>query len=810
MTISTQFKQSHFILYELILPYCSVCTPTSDYTESWHTPVTCEESSDSTYSLWFTRNSSPLMSPPSTSIDIKSRLNSSVWRCVSSASESTGTLKPGDGMASRGSMSITFDDFRGDPGPINFTENGTFFGKLKARNILDGKKITSYYYSITQDSIAPILTKTSTHFIEKATLTGGKFSISAKDALKDLEAFSQKIPVPTESKLTIDIDDSTTTIPVSDGSLYSVGGVVIIDKELIRIASISGNVLTSYTRGADYNGVDSLIYKTEAKSHSIDATVQICYVMNKTFLSNALQDIYDSIGLTDYVNFPQWDDEISNWNENAWLNGVLHTPRDADKVINQMLSNYMIDMWLDADTQKVTVSATTSWKQSIRTISEDNDFTGLTTSTSSNTRFSRAYIYNNKEYQAENDDETNYSQLTLYKDTSTESADLYGSIKVKESDPSPFISPDSAFIWASRYVQRFSRTPQELSFRMEERKLGNSGLGDVVDIITRDSQTASGDTLESRVRSQIIEIKPRLNDIGRSYDVKALSYVPLIASTPGGDLTIFISGTVFDINLYARAGAPPDALTVTFVFDAAIIGSTSNTTPSIRAGAFDPSTVIKLIFINNCEGSSIGGNGGSSYTNSDNDIVTTTNATDGGDFYSSDGIESHLYLNYGTVDTYDTSGLIYAAGGGGGSASAEDSALIGTNFYARGAGASGGGGSGIPGGLAGIATKKANPNVWVEDVINNGINGSLGSAGSGVFSSSSFGTVIATSTSGAGGASLDGISSSGSSANGAVSIGGAGLAGGAIKGSNVTLYNLAVSSGKFKAGNSDSFTLITS
>jgi hypothetical protein len=235
-----------------------------------------------------------------------------VWRVVSSGNESTPRLKPGEGMASRGTMSVTMNDFEGDPGPINFSEDGTFFGKLKARNILDGKKIITHYYSIVNGSETPEEVGSSEHYIENASLTGGRFTIQAKDALKDLEAFSQQFPIPTEASLTADVNDSTTTIPVSDGSLFSNGQVVIADKELMRIQSISSNNLTVYARGSQYLATNgATIYKTEAKEHSIDSAVQICYVMNNTFLSNVLSDVYAEVGLGSLVDFTQWDDEIT-------------------------------------------------------------------------------------------------------------------------------------------------------------------------------------------------------------------------------------------------------------------------------------------------------------------------------------------------------------------------------------------------------------------------------------------------------------------------------------------------------------------
>lgn len=800
--ISDNFKQSHFIVYELQLPYCTVCTPVEGLNASWHTPVTCEESSDETYSLWFTSNSAPIMQPPATSINTMSRLNSLVSRVVTGATETTPTIKPGEGMASRGTMSVTLNDHVGDPGPINFSEGGTFFGKLKARNVLDGKKIVSHYYSIINGSPTPQLVGTSTHFIESATLTGGKFTIKAKDALKDLEAFSQQFPIPTEASLTADIDDTTTTIPVTDGTLYTADDVIIIDKELMLVNSVLANDLTVATRGATLLATDlSVIYKTDKSDHSDESTVQICYKMNNAKLADVLQDVFNAVDLGAYVDYAQWDSEITEWNANAILNGVFHEPTEADELINKLLGNYMVDMWLDQPTQLARVSATTTWKESIRTIGEDSDLTDLTTTTSANTRFSRAYIYNDKDFQAENDDSTNYSRLTLFKDIATETDDFYGSVKVKEFDPSSFITPGSAEILVSRYVQRYSKTPETLTFKMEERKLAGSNLGDVVDIVTRDSQTPSGEFLESRVRAQLISIKPNLNEIGRTYNVKALSYVPLIST--GGDITIFISGTVFDLNLFSRAGAPPDPINITYVFDAATVGSTSQATPAIRAGSFAAGSTVKLIFTNDSKVSAKGGDGGDCHLNknehTDDVVLSSGPATAGGSIYNSNGIASEIYLNYGVVSGFATSCEMYSPGGGGESISAYQD--INT------AASSGGGGNGIPSGKAGTASSYFNDDFYyTRSEIKQGVDGSFKEGGIGVTSQGFTGLTV---TSGGGGASAGGGVATSVSGWDEVSSGGNGLSGASIKGIGVTVYNLAADASKFTAGDSDPFTLIT-
>ena len=600
------FKQSHFTLYELVLPYCTICTPVEDANGQWHTPVTCEESSDSEYSLWFSKNNVPVTSPPERSIDGLSVLNGSVFRYVKSATESTPMLKAGLGMASRGTLTLTFSDESGDPGPINFSESGTFFGKLRARNILYGKKIISHHYTLLDNSDEPIEIGTSIHFITDSNLSNGTFKISAKDALKDIERFSSRFPEPTESKLSSDINESQTSFDVTDGSLYSENDVVIIDKELMLINSVSGNTIVVYPRGSTYEADDRFIYKTRVDNHSIDSTVQKCYVMNKRFLSLVLQDIFNEVGLSEYVNFSQWDSEISEWNSNAFLYGVIHEPTSADDLIDKMLSDYMIDMWLDQNTQKCIVSATTIWKQARRTITEDSDIQDLKIKTSDEARFSRAYIYHTKEYQSENDDTTNYSQISIHKDTETETGDFYGSVKIKEYDPSGYITSDSAQILTSRFVQRYSIAPSEVTGTMEERKLSGTKLGDVVDIIARDSQTPSGEYIQSKIRSQILEMKPDYNGNGRRYKIKALSYVPLLSPDAGNQLTIFISGNVFNLNLFARAGAPPDPINITYVMQDVVIGSTSKDIPSIRAGSFALGSTIKIIFT----GNSSTGNGG--------------------------------------------------------------------------------------------------------------------------------------------------------------------------------------------------------
>lgn len=801
--IQEDFRQLHYIVYELELPYCSVCTSSLSDGSVWNTPLTCEESSDSTYKLFFTSNESPLIQQPSPSISGKSILNSKVFRCVNSSTESTAKLKTGEGLASRSTMSIKCEDFKGDSGPINFSDEGTFFGKLMARNVLNGKKITSRYYTVIDSQSAPIEVYTATHFIESYQLTNNIFTISAKDALKDIEALTQQFPQPSEITLTTDINSSVTTIPVDDSSLLTPSGVIRIDDELMIIDTIdSPTSITVLTRGTGIIGADAVVFKTRTDDHSENATVQPCYVMNDSFLPDVLQDIFNFSGLSAFVDYAQWSAEITEWNADADLYGVFHTPEDVDSLINRMCSDYMIDMWLDQPSQKVKIGAISAWKQAEKQLYEGDDLNKLKSVINSTDRFSRAYIYSGKDYKTDNDDLVNYSRLTLATDIASESSDLNGDIKLKVFDPSNIITSASATILVNRFISRFSEAPKTLNFEMEERKLADLSLGDIVDVYSRDKQSPSGQIISAKDRAQIVKIQPNLNTIGRVYNISAISYIPEFIDD-GNEIVKFISGTRIDgIDLYAELGGPNFAVQATFILDAAIIGSPNKDDPAISAGALMAGSRVKIIMTNGSQWAAKGGDGG----DAGNDIAGNVFADDGvygANSYESNGIESHIYINYGVVDTYPTSGEVYAAGGGGGAAS-QVTFLGDVAFTAL---SGGGGGSGIPLGVGGSSLPVIVPSQVLNVFSEQGASGSFDLGGSGA--SFIAGDPASFAYAGDGGQSIDSSASTAGSSNGSFAVGAIGVAGGAFKGTNITVYNLAADAAKLRDGNSDAYTLVT-
>lgn len=788
---STAFRQRHFILWEIILPYNTVCTPVEGLVDSFHTPKTCKETSDSEYRLWLCQDNAPLnIIQPQPSINQKSILNSQISRVVNSASEKYPTLQGGQGIASFGSMSIKCTDFKGDPGPITFTDDGTFFGKLIARNVLEGKKIVTHKYTIeTVNNVeVPKKVSESIHIISETNLTDGQFSLSARDPLSLADGKSQSFPIPSEIVLSSDIDENTTSIPVNSTDGIVSNRTIRIDDELMYVESVGDKVINVSTRGTSIINPDgTTVYKTNRSTHTVDSTVQLAYTMSKNEIWDVLLAILTDIGLAEYCDYEAWKEELSEWNAGSQMYGVFSKPEKGQSLLRYILSAYLIDMWFDQNTQKIKVSAVSAWKQSIRVISEGNDLAKLRIKSEDSKRYTRALMYNKKEFKANDDDVTNYSKLTIASDAKSETSDFYGSVKLYEFKNNDFITPQSAQTSVSRFVQRWSRAPRTLTFEMEERKLAGIELGDIVDVISRDSQTPSGQFLQARDRCQIVNIKPYYNDIGRKYNITALSYVPFIAT--GDDLIIELSGDLYDLDLFSRAGAPNIAIDVTFILKDATIGSTDYRVPSISAGAFKEGSRVKII-CQNVKWSAIGGkNHDIGYSSGTALTYLTGEKYNGGDLYNSLGVETEIYLNYGNVDGIETSGLMYASGGAG-----AVTQRLQSGRYVE--GSPGGGGSGITAGLGGVIINR--PSAFPSST--NASNGTFDSGGKG-------GILSGYSIGGDGGASVDG-SNAPPYGVGQVQTSNPTLAGGMIKGENVTVYNLDSFSDSIRNGNSDPYTLV--
>jgi hypothetical protein len=359
---------------------------------------------------------------------------------------------------------------------------------------------------------------------------------------------------------------------------------------------------------------------------------------------------------------------------------------------------------------------------------------------------------------------------------------------------------------------------------MEERKISNIELGDVLDIRARDKQLYDGTTEEAFNRAQVIKIQPKFNQIGRSYDVTAMSYIPEFGSNPD---PVVITGSTTTINIYNQLGNPNVPVDAVIVLDGGDFGSDTISSPTIRAGALFAGSTIKIFCINGARVGSKGGRGGNASVNSSY-ITSAQNGGNGGDIYNSEGIPTDFYINYPAIDGFTANSELFASGGGASGASATVLAeSIFQNELRASVATGGSGGSGIIGGDRGIGSAPNDSSQTTSAEAKNGEDGSFSSGGASVQSNTfafvGAGSVNVSSTGGAGG---DSASSSAPSTNiqfsivetpteisRDVSIGVGGQPGDSFIGGNITVYNLAADSSKFRDGASVEgvdYTLVSS
>ena len=253
----------------------------------------------------------------------------------------------------------------------------------------------------------------------------------------------------------------------------------------------------------------------------------------------------------------------------------------------------------------------------------------------------------------------------------------------------------------------FGHTPYNYTGVTQERFL-DFKVGDVVNLDSINTQSASG-LPSGSLRAQVTNIAPQYKKTGREYKIKAMSYEAAFSE----DTEIVLSSPLSEVSLYVLAGAPSQAVTLTFVLD----GSYSQGQAAISVGNFTTGSTIILILANGFDGQADGGKGGDNQNNGEDGGTVFTGATD---------VTVDIYFSGATPSvTYPTAdGYIRAPGGGGGGGSDEFSPTLGTL-----GGGGGGGGAGRIAGAGGISTGSFNGDVGsTGDIIGGGGAGGAGSA----------------------------------------------------------------------------------
>tara|TARA_R110000744_G_scaffold121562_1_gene226289 strand:- start:3507 stop:5885 length:2379 start_codon:yes stop_codon:yes gene_type:complete len=666
------FSQMHFTVIEIDLPSVTgTCTISGE--PGFGTPLSCDQPSNATTTYKFTQVDAPLLP------------ESGILRLIKSINETPAKLNSGRGLSSRATGSFTMADITGkDPNPLspavvaNGISSAGFLALLAVRNELSNKPMRIKNYRVNSDGTINLATGAETkHYIIDSMASGknGDWRISFKDELSRVNLDETLWPIPLEGFLLNDITDIQTTFNVDANVTYAVADTIRIGDELMKISALA-NIgtgtanITVLSRGTAIS-YTNLLSQTEKSEHSSGDEIFICEVSDNETIDVTLKRILIDIGISaTYIPDAAWAAEITEWHPSTFINTIWIESLDTFEALEMILTDYMIDMWFDPIARLIKISAISVWQESNASLTEGKeiDFQTISKRKEESLRSTRALVIYDKRFLASNDSIENYKKASLFIRSDLESADLFGEAKTKRFKASFLLNKAAADLLTNRHVNRFSN-PFSFTWKTQENKLTFS-TGDVVDV--QDLTTVNFAGLpDSTERAQITSIKTNYGEYGRDYSVSALSYEPNFVT----GTEILINGNRTDINLFNDyAGAPSAVVELTFIIDAATIGSSSNSIPAIRAGAFAAGSKVIIIMINSSDLQAFAGNGGTGetlfYEAEDGLWIRSgiSNGGAGGVVYNADGITTDVYFSGATPSaTYPTAdGYIRAPSGGDG------------------------------------------------------------------------------------------------------------------------------------------------
>lgn len=728
-TTRRQPTQEHFYIIEVDLPIITGKCELVAGVEGFGTPLSCPiqdgTSATATKTYRFCTDNTPIL-PGLTDLH----------RCVIAVNETTTELDPSKGLAFRGRLTISFQDFdKADPNTertsgVDAKNQGTFFGKWKKRNIFENREVRSIKYRKSPTLNIATDGETS-YYLGRELKTNGKdkYQLVCVDELSRIEFDQAQIPAEQNGTLRSLINLTIVAIPVdsvTDWLQKTPPYVVRIGEEFLTVLSVTDNLtatatLNTKTRGSAVGAPEFLNLLTETTSdiHGGGDSVFICETFDNVNIATALETMYLSVGIpSSIIPIADWLAEMALWHPSDTINTILYESEDADIAIINITEPYLLSSWFDPIDREIKLRAISGWLESSSTLTEgvEIDYQSISVSDVESLRYSRAFIGYGKRFLSDPEEDSSFKKGSFGIRPELETEEFYGVIpKVKKFNNSRIINKSAGDLLVSRFLQQYGITPQLYRWTTQERNLSFK-TGDIKNLSTL--QTPGFDGLPStNVRAQILNIQPIFTPTGREYKVKALTYLPAISTD-----AVFTILSATELNLFILAGAPPSAVTVTFIFDGGVFKSTDVSSPSVRAGGFAVGSNIIIILRNGADWQSKAGRGGSGGFSSNilgEEFAGQGGAgQDSGIVYDAQGIDTDIHLSGADPESGTALGTLKAPGG-------SDSGFDAPDFDNAGDG--GDGGKGIDSGLGGpkgIADGTGTDGVdGIADVVALGVNG---------------------------------------------------------------------------------------
>ncbi len=533
------------------------------------------------------------------------------WPLLKKLSLAPQVLTPGKGMGVRGSVTVRFADMPDtdamtDPYVSERSykpeERGTFWGKFRARNeFYEGRLLTIRTGYLVNGVVDAANFQSRVYVIEsfKGPAKDGEVQIVAKDVLKLADDNRALCPPPSKGRLAADISDTDMAFVLSPAGIgdedYPAGAfrAVIGGEGMDCTRTLGSDSVTITARN---------VYGTEAKEHSADDTVQVV----KRFIDAEIHEVANDLLVnytpsfkSSWITLSEWQAERDTFLPGLWTTDICE-PTGVNTLLAELQEQGCCYIWWDDAAQQVRFRALRLPSAGDPELREGRDFLEGTVvaSDDANQRVSRVFIYyDRKDSTKKLDEQNNYRQRYLGPDLESESANEYGSVRIKTIYSRWFRSTSLGRVQAlaETLLKRYGKPPRMLQFDADMSLINTVKLADRFVASTRQFQDASG--ANALVSMQAIEMVQKPGMAGSQLQVKAQEYVWNERINDSSNVLIIIGADTFNLNLYdafvAEYGAPLATQTVEFLILPDVkIGSTSTTSPAVRTGSSWPSGIM--------------------------------------------------------------------------------------------------------------------------------------------------------------------------------------------------------------------------
>jgi hypothetical protein len=412
-------------------------------------------------------------------------------------------ITPNKGLGWRGAISIKLQDFphhdRGmdpyistrsyDPG-----SQGTFFGKLKARNPYYKGRLMRLRVGYLTDTFSWDNFESRVYVIDAidGPDSKGTVTIKGKDILALADDKRAQAPAPSSGTLSAAYTagvSTTLVLQTGEGADYdtdpytgsaisgSVPGYVRIGDNVLKYTGVSTDTLTGVV-GGQFGSTDD--------DAAIDDGVQQCLYYNAVNVVDIIDDLlktyaglaeayipYDAGRTTPTGTDDEWDDEKTNWLSTNTLTHIITKPTGINELLGAVIEQNMLLLWWNEIDQEVKLKAIAPNLKNAAppTLTDDSHLLAdsIAIKDEPAERISQVWVHYNKIDITGDDKPENYASLHIQSDGDTEGANAYDEKSVRVIYADWIDTQGLVVTLAGRLLNRLRHTPRQMKFSLDAR-----------------------------------------------------------------------------------------------------------------------------------------------------------------------------------------------------------------------------------------------------------------------------------------------------------------------------------------------------